>query len=62
MATVSGTKVNSHLGPRDLVHMVDVFVACKYRVDLTQFTRVMAEDMRNTFDTFNQDLRSTLPR
>jgi hypothetical protein len=61
MAMALGTKVNSHLSLEDLVHMVDVFVASKYRANLTQFTRVMVEDMRKIFDTFKQDLSSSLP-
>jgi hypothetical protein len=44
----SASKVNAQLSPEDLV---DVSVASKYGVDLTQFTRIMVEDMRNTFDT-----------
>jgi hypothetical protein len=60
--TASSAKVNSHLSPEDLVHMVDVSVASKYRADLPQFTHVVAEDMRHTIDSFKQDLNSNLPR
>jgi hypothetical protein len=35
-------KVSTQLSPEDLVHMVDVSVARKYGVDLTQFTHVVA--------------------
>jgi DNA-binding ferritin-like protein (Dps family) len=56
------TKVNSHLNQEYLGHMVDVSVASKYGTDLTQFTQVMAKDMRNTFDTLKQDLNASLPR
>jgi hypothetical protein len=59
---VSSAKVNSHLSFEDLVHMVDESVASKYGADLTQFTWVMVEDMRNTFDMLKQDLSSSLPR
>jgi hypothetical protein len=48
MAAVTSAKVNAQLCPEDLVHMVDVSVASKYGTDLTQFTRVVAEDMHNT--------------
>jgi HPt (histidine-containing phosphotransfer) domain-containing protein len=58
----SGTKVNSHLSLEDLVHMVDVSIASKYGADLTQFTCVVAEDMRHMLNTFKQDLNSSLPR
>jgi hypothetical protein len=61
-ATASGTKVNSALHPEDLAHMVDASVASKYGDDLTQLARVMAEDLRSTFDVLKQDLSSSLPR
>jgi hypothetical protein len=54
--------VNSSLSPEDLVQLVDVSVASKYSADLTQFTRVVAEDMRNALETFKQDLNGSLPR
>jgi hypothetical protein len=59
---VSGAKVNSYLSPEDRAQMVDGSVASKYGDDLTQFTRVMAEDLRSTFDALKQDLSSSLPR
>jgi hypothetical protein len=37
-------------------------MARKYGVDLTQFTCVVAEDMRNTLDTIKTDLNNNLPR
>jgi activator of HSP90 ATPase len=61
-ATSSGPKVNSYLCPEYLTHMVDMSVASKYGDDLTQFIRVMAEDLRSTFDALKQDLSSSLPR
>jgi hypothetical protein len=62
-AATSGTKVNSSsLSPKDLVQLVDVLVASKYVADLTQFTRVVAEDMRNMLDAFKQDVNANLPR
>jgi hypothetical protein len=42
--------------------MVDVSVIVKYSADLTQFTRVVVEDMRSTLDAFKQDFNSNLPR
>jgi hypothetical protein len=62
MAAVTNTKVNADLSPGDLVHMVDVSVASKYGADLTQFTWVIMEDMRSTFDALKQDLNSSLSR
>jgi hypothetical protein len=61
-ATTFGIKVDSPLSPKDLIHMIDVFVASKYGADLTQFTCVVAEDMRNTLDEIKQDISSNLPR
>jgi hypothetical protein len=58
----SSTKVSLPLSPKDLVHLVDVFVANKYGADLTQFTWVMTEDMRSTFDSLKQDLNASLPK
>jgi hypothetical protein len=42
--------------------MVDVSVASKYGADLTQVSLVVAEDMRNTLETFKTDLSNNLPR
>jgi hypothetical protein len=39
-----------------------VSVASKYGTDLTQFTCVVVEDMRNMLDSFKQDMNSSLPR
>jgi hypothetical protein len=61
-AAASRTKVDSPLSPEDLVQLVDVSVASKYGVDLTQFTHVVAEDMCNTLNSFKQDMNSRLPR
>jgi hypothetical protein len=52
MAAASAPKVNSSLSPEDLAQLVDVSVASKYGADLTQFMRLVAEDMRNTLETF----------
>jgi hypothetical protein len=58
----TSAKVNAQLNLEDLIHMVDVLVASKYGADLTQFTRVVAKDMRNTLDAFKTDLNSSFPR
>jgi hypothetical protein len=61
--TTPGTKVNSSsLCPEDLVQLVDISVVSKYRANLTQFTCVVAEDMRSTLDAFKQDFNANLPR
>jgi hypothetical protein len=41
----SGAKVDASLSPEELIQLVDVSVTSKY---LTQFTRVIVENMRNT--------------
>jgi hypothetical protein len=56
------SKVDSNLSPKDLVQLVDVSAASKYGADLTQFTRVIAEDMHNTLESFKHDMNSSLPR
>jgi hypothetical protein len=61
-ATASGAKVSTSLSLEDLVHMVDVSVASKYGVDLTQFTRLVVVDMKSMLDAFKQDFNSNLPR
>jgi hypothetical protein len=37
--------VTSNLTPKELVKLIDVSVASKYGADLTQFTRIIANDM-----------------
>jgi hypothetical protein len=54
--------VTSNITPKELVKLVDVSVASKYSDDLTQFTHIIADDMRNTFEIFKPDLHNTLPR
>jgi hypothetical protein len=54
--------VTSNLTPKELVKLVDVSVTSKYCTDLTQFTRINADDMRNTLESFKTDLFNTLPR
>jgi hypothetical protein len=41
---------------------VDVSITSKYGADLTQFTRVVAEDMQSTLDAFKQNFNANLPR
>jgi hypothetical protein len=61
-AAVSSAKVNSYLNPEDMAHMVDVPISSKYEEDLTHLMRIVADEMRNTFDTLRQDLNGSLPR
>jgi hypothetical protein len=41
---------------------VDVSIASKYGIDLAQLTRVLAEDIHHTLDSFRHDLDDNLPR
>jgi hypothetical protein len=60
--TTMAPTVTSNLTPKELVKLVDVSVASKYGADLTQFTCIIADDMRNTLETSKTDLHNTLPR
>jgi hypothetical protein len=59
--TTSGSKVDTSPSPEDLVQLVDVSVASKYGADLTQFTRVIVEEICGTLDTFKQEMHNSLP-
>jgi hypothetical protein len=54
--------VTSNLTLKELVKLVDVSVASRYDADLTQFTCIIADDMRNTLESFKTDMHNTLPR
>jgi hypothetical protein len=59
----ASSKVNSSFPtPEELVHLVDVSITSKYGADLAQLTRVLAEDVRSTIDSFKHDLHDNLPR
>jgi hypothetical protein len=60
--TTMAPTIASNLTPEELVKLVDMSVASKYGADLTQFTRIIADDMRNTLESFKTDLHNTLPR
>jgi hypothetical protein len=60
--TTMTPKVTSNLTPEELVKLINMLVASKYNVELTQFTRIIANDMRNTLESFKTDLHNTLPR
>jgi hypothetical protein len=60
--TTTAPMVTSNLTPEELVKLVNVSVTSKYGVDLTQFTRIIADDMSNTLESFKTDLHNTLPR
>jgi hypothetical protein len=60
--TTTAPTLTFNLTPEELVKLVDVLVASKYGADLTQFTLIIPNDMRNTLETFKTDLHNTLPR
>jgi hypothetical protein len=60
--TTMAPTVTSNLTPEELVKLVDMSVASKYDADLTQFTRIIVDDMRNTLESFKTNLHNTLPR
>jgi hypothetical protein len=60
--TTMAPMVTSNLTPEELVKLVDMSVASKYDADLTQFTRIIVDDMRNTLESFKTNLHNTLPR
>jgi hypothetical protein len=41
---------------------MDVVVASKYGNDLSNFTRVIIDDVHSTLESFKTDLQNTLPR
>jgi hypothetical protein len=52
----------SNLTPKELVKLIDMLVTSKYGANLTQFTRIIADDTHNTLESFKTDLHNTLPR
>jgi hypothetical protein len=54
--------ITSNLTPEELDKLIDMSVTSKYGANLTQFTRIIADDMRNTLESFKTDLHNTLPR
>jgi hypothetical protein len=61
MATGIST-LRPNLNPKELVKFMDVAIASKYGIDLTNFTRTITEEVCSTLDTFKTDLQNTLPQ
>jgi hypothetical protein len=54
---------NIHRGEQEeLVKFMDVVVASKYGNGLSNFTRVITDDVHSTLESFKTDLQNTLPR
>jgi hypothetical protein len=54
--------VTPNMTPEELVKFMDIAVVSKYGNDLSNFTRVITDDVRSTLDCFKTDLQNTLPR
>jgi hypothetical protein len=54
--------VTPNMTPKELVKFMDIAVASKYDNDLSNFTRVITDDVRSTLGSFKTDLQNTLPR
>jgi hypothetical protein len=60
MATA--TTVTPNMTPEELVKFMGIAVASKYGNDLSNFTRVITDDVRSTLESFRTDLQNTLHR
>jgi hypothetical protein len=60
--TATASTVTPNMTPEELVKFMDVAVASKYGNDLSNFTRVNTDDVRNTLESFKTNLQNTLPR
>jgi hypothetical protein len=54
--------VTSNMTPEELVKFMDVAVASKDGNDLSNFTRVITDDVCSTLESFKIDLQNTLTR
>jgi hypothetical protein len=60
--TATTSMVTPKMTPEELVKFMDVAVASKYSNNLSNFTRVIIDDVRSTLESFKTDLQNTLPR
>jgi hypothetical protein len=60
--TTTASTVTSNLTPEELAKLIDILVASKYDVDLTQIMHIIDDDMCNTLESFKIDTHNTLPR
>jgi hypothetical protein len=58
----TASTVTPNMIPKELVKFMDVVVASKYGNDLSNFTRVIIDDVHSTLESFKTDLQNTLPR
>jgi hypothetical protein len=60
--TAMTSTVTPNMTPKEIVKFMDVVVASKYGYNLSNFTHVITDDVRNTLESFKTDLQNTLPR
>jgi hypothetical protein len=60
--TATTSMVTPKMTPEELVKFMVVAVASKYSNNLSNFTRVIIDDVRSTLESFKTDLQNTLPR
>jgi hypothetical protein len=60
--TATASTVTPNMTPEELVNFMDVAVASKYGNDLSNFTRVITDDVHSTLESFKTDLQNTLHR
>jgi hypothetical protein len=60
--TATTSTVTPNMTPEELVKFMDVAVASKYGNDLSNFTRVITDDVRSPLESFKTDLQNTMPR
>jgi hypothetical protein len=54
--------VTPNMTPEELVKFMDVAVASEYGNDLSNFMRVITDDVHSMLESFKTDLQNTLPR
>jgi hypothetical protein len=62
VTTATASTVTPNMTPKELVKFMDVVVANKYGNDLSNFTRVIIDDVHSMLESFKTDLQNTLPR
>jgi hypothetical protein len=61
VTTATASTITPNMTPEELVKFMDVAVASKYGNVLSNFTRVITDDVRSTLESFKTDLQNTLP-
>jgi hypothetical protein len=56
VTTAMASTVTPNMTPEELVKFMDIIVASKYDNNLSNFTRVITDDVRSTLGSFKTDL------